>query len=1538
VSESPLSAAFEGFSLSPQQARVWRLLPAAEEGAFRASCAVVLEGELDAARLRKALERMVERHEMLRTAFRCLPGMTVPLQVVGAGSLVWEERSGNGLQDAEAAAEALSVAPGETAGGSPLRAVLSPLAPDRHLLVLSLPALCADRRSLSRLPGEIGRGWSTQVDGPPMQYADFAGWQNEILDAPETAEEREFWRRQDLAPHLEAGTPGERFAPRHTRAVEIGAAPSASSPAAFLLACWQVLLARLTGEPELVIGVGCDGREYEELEEVLGPVEKVLPVAGRVDPAERFAQVVRRAARSVEQVRAHQNAFSWERLAEWSEKPDALLAVRYAFSFEEEGTSVEVPGLRLRPLRAEAAAEIFKLRIEGTADLGGSLRVRLAYDASRCTAEEAERLAGWFAGLARRAAAAPDTLCGGLDPLSEAERRRELIGRNDTAVDLGARCLHDLVAAQARNTPDRVAVRAEEGTLTHAALWAAAGRIAGRLHALGVGRDVPVAIHAERSLEMVAGLLGILRAGGCYVPLDPDHPAERLSGILAEVRPRAILSQAHLADRLPPADVRTDVPRIVLAEAAAPGEPGGSPEIPEGIPEGSADLDSLAYAIFTSGSTGRPKGVMVPHRAIVNRLLWMQRELPLEANDRVLQKTPFGFDASIWEIFCPLLAGAELVLARPGGHQDSSYLARAAAGFGITVLQLVPSQLRPFLEEPEVVACASLRRVFCGGEELPADLERRLATLLPGAVLHNLYGPTEVAIDATFWVCREPTVGRSVPIGHPLANVQVYLLAPGGQPTLPGAPGELYVGGTGVARGYMGRPDLTAERFVPDSFSGAPGARLYRTGDLVRRRSGGEIEYLRRADRQLKIRGVRIEPHEIEAVLAGCAGVRQAIVAAVPDPEGDATHLSAYVVAADGEAPTAADLRRRLAEALPAAMIPSVLGVVRSLPLTPNGKLDLRALEAAALAASREERAAVYEAPRTPTEQLLAEIWADVLETGRPPGLSENFFDLGGHSLRATQLVSRVRRVFQIELSVRDLFERPTVQSLAARLDDLLRGGEGTAAPRLEPVPRDGRRLVLSFAQQRLWFLDRLQPGSSFYNIPTAIRFLGRLDRAALERSLGEIVRRHEVLRTVFREGEDGEPEQVVGSSGPVTLPLADLSGLPPAALAAEADRQVAAEIARPFDLETGPLFRALLLRLGEEAHVGVLSMHHITSDGWSTAVLVREVAALYPAFAEGRPSPLAELPIQYADFASWQRHWLRGDLLESQIGWWRERLAGAPPILALPTDRPRPAVQTFRGGSEARPLAADLAGGLRELARREGASLFMVLVAAGAVLLRWWSGQEDLVIGTDVANRNRHETEGLIGFFINQLALRTRLVGDPSFREVLEQVRGEALGAYAHEDLPFDQLVLALNPERSRKHSPLFQVKVNLHNIPTPDLELPELRIEPLRLVRDTAQFDLIVNFMEAPPGMIVSADFANDLFDARTIARLLADLEILLAAVAGRPDARLGELCDALSKADRELRQAEQSERRQVRARTLKQVRREAVSVPAGGDDGNA
>ncbi len=1057
-----------------------------------------------------------------------------------------------------------------------------------------------------------------------------------------------------------------------------------------------------------------------------------------------------------------------------------------------------------------------------------------------------------------------------LPMLSAAEYRQLTVEWNATAVDYPrARPVHELIEQQAEAAPDVLALVFEEKQLSYRELNAAANRLAHRLIAAGVCPDTLVGICAERSIEMVVGLLATLKAGAAYVPLDPDYPAERLAYMLDDACNGLLLTRQSVWSRL---DLEQDGLQVMdLNMALAAHYPSTNPGI-------AVDPRQLAYAIYTSGSTGKPKGAGVPHCGLTNRLLWMQDTYRLTSADRVLQKTPFGFDVSIWEFFWPLMTGATLIVAKPGDHQDPARLAKLIQRHGITTLHFVPAMLQAFVEHEALPQCPSLRRVFASGEALPAQLQQSFYRQSK-AVLHNLYGPTEASIDVTAWTCiDEPSL--TVPIGKPIANTQIYLLDAEMEPVPAGVEGELYIGGAQLARGYHRRPDLTAERFVPDPF-GPPGGRLYRTGDLARWRTDGAIEYVGRTDHQVKIRGLRIELGEIESALLTHPQVREAVVVAREDQTGD-QRLVAYLTM--HEEATAETLRAHLQSSLPDYMTPSAFVLLDALPLSPNGKIDRRALPAPSQVRND------YIAPRTAAETMLAHVWSELLECERV-GIHDNFFALGGHSLLAAKLVARLRKLTGVELPLRAIFAAPVLHELAQRVDEARRHSRFEAAADswtdddawAIPEPADrADALPLSFAQQRLWFLDQMETGAAFYNMAGGLRLTGELDIAALEAAMNDIVQRHEVLHTTYALSGD-RSVQVIAKQARVPFLVTDLSGISLQERDVEARKLVQQEAEQPFDLRAAPLLRAHVLRLDAQVHWLLLTLHHIAADGWSMDILQREIAAFYRQHKTNVPAALPPLSWQYADFAAWQRR--QGAQWERQLDYWRNQLAGAPALQELPTDHARPAVQSYQGAHFRFVLPQGLAERLHALGRENGATLFMTLLSAFGVLLSRYSAQDDLCIGTPVANRRHADFEGLIGCFVNTLVLRLTLQGKAAFMDLLRQVRETALDAYAHQDIPFERLVNVLHPERDLSHAPLFQVMFALENNAAHKLMLDGLEAQPLEIDLPIAKFDLTLTMREESGRLEGLFEYNIDLFERTTIERMVGHFECLLTAIVDQP-----------------------------------------------------
>jgi amino acid adenylation domain-containing protein len=1469
-----VTAAIEGFTLSPQQARLWKQQESAPAIGFRAVCVLRPAAPLDAEILGAALREVIRRNEILRTGFRQIPGMELPLQVIG------ETFAPSLRQVAGEEIETLLQELGAAAGGT-LTAVLADL-PDGQRLLLGVPALCADLVGLANLAGEVERCYRSLTHGgssgeEPVQYADVASWMSELLENRDPLA-RKYWQEHGVPPAA-ATLPFERpraeegFAPRR---IELDVpAPLAerlrdlsrdlgTPPAAVLMTVWCLLLQRLTGRRALVVGGAFDGRRHEELHGALGLFARHLPVAFTAEGS--FAAAVRGVAGALAELA------EWQELFDGSGLDGAAGEAFFPFCFEFSGAPES--GLFAME-RRQSVFDRFDLKLV-CHETPAELRVELFHSPETLRQEDAARIASWFSELLRDAVGRPTAAVDDLVMLTPADRDG-WCRLNDTAFDFGpAKTLAERFEEQVDRAPDRIAVVFRERTITYGELDRLANRLARRLRESRVGPDRKVALCVERSPEMVVGILAILKAGGAYVPVDPAYPTARRAFMLEDADAAIVLTETKLPEELPAGREILCLDRDGPAIARLP---------PERLPS-SASPDSLAYVIYTSGSTGQPKGVMISHRAISNRLLWQQRAFPLAADDRVLQKTPYSFDASVWEIFLPLLAGACLVVAEPGGHQDAAYLVAAVARHEVTVLQLVPSLLAVLLDEPGAApGCRTLRRLFCGGEAYPAELARRCRDRL-GVEICNLYGPTEVSIDASFHP-GPAAVGESVvPIGRPLDNARLHLLDPAGRQVPPGIAGELFVAGPGLARGYLDRPALTGERFVPDPFAAVPGGRLYRTGDRARLAPTGEVHFLGRIDQQVKIRGVRIEPGEVEAVLQQHPEVQGAAVLVREDAPGE-PRLVGYAVMARDAVRDPGEIRGFLASRLPSHLVPAALVLLDELPRLPNGKVDRAALPAPD--AARPDRAPSYVPPRTPTEEILAGIWAEILGMDRI-GARDNFFDLGGHSLVATRVVARVREAFRIDLPVRKLFEAPTVSALAQEVDQVMRADGGVRRPPLVPVPRD-RHLPLSFAQQRLWFLQQLEPESPAYSLPGALRLSGRLDRDGLERSISEIVRRHEALRTTFRTVQ-GEPVQIVHRAAPVRVPILDLSGI--AGDREERLREVlTAEALRPFDLETGPLLRLLLVQLGTDEHVLFFNLHHVISDGWSVGVLVRELTTLYGAASRGEAVTLPELPVQYADFSVWQRQWLQGEVLAAQLAYWRQRLAGAPEVLSLATDKPRPIVQSYRGATLGRLVPADLAESLRHLSRKGSVTLFTTLLAGFKGLLQRYGAGDDVVVGTNMASRDQIEIEGLIGFFVNSLVLRTELDAGSTFQELMGRVRETLLGAFAHQDLPFDRVVEELQPRRDLSVTPLFQVVFDMDPADkAAGLELPGLQLAPIALANRSSKLDLSLTVDERPEGLLIVAEHSLDLLEPATVARLLGHFENLLRAAATEPDCRVRDL----------------------------------------------
>ena len=1493
--------------LSFAQERLW-FLEQLEPGSsvYNICRAARLTGPLKTDALERSLNEVILRHEVLRARFAVVDGR--PEQVTATAQrlmvpLIELHRLSYAERETETARLIAEEArrPFDLSLGPLLRPALLCLGHDDHILILTTHHIVSDAWSMGILTREIWTLYEAYANGNPsplqdlpIQYADYAVWQREWLRAEVLESQVSYWKKQlDGISMLNLPTDG--FRPKQqsfsgarqaiclseslTAAVNELSKREGVTPFMTLLAALQTLLYRYSGQEDVVVGSPITNRNRTEVEGLIGFFVNTLVLRTDLSGNPTFKELLLRVRAVCLGAYAHQD-LPFEKLVQ-ELQPDrdlsrhALFQVMFVLQNTPRHISA-LPGLSIERIDVDAGASKFDLTL-GLAERDQKLNGFIEYSTDLFDGPTIERMAGHFQVLLEGIVAHPDRPISTLPLLTEAERHQLLIEWNNTELDFPRdACIHELFEAQVERTPEAVALEFEGKQLTYRELNTQANELAHYLRSLGVGPEKLVGICIERSLQMVIGLLGILKAGGAYVPLDPADPKERVAFMLEDTQASVLLTQRSLMKSLP-----NHCAKIVCMDADWEVIDHES----ESCPPLEITAENLAYVIYTSGSTGRPKGVPISHRALCNHIAWTQRAIPLTPTDNVMQKTPLGFDASVWELFAPLLSGARLVVARPGGHQDSRYLIQLIAEKKITTLKLVPSLLRILLAEKEFSDCRSLKRVFCGGDILAVELQQQFYGRLD-AELYNLYGPTEACIDATYWPCRSKPGQTSVPIGRPIANTQVYILDRRLNPVPIGIPGELCIGGSGLARGYLNRPDLTAETFVPHPFISVPHAKLYRTGDVARYLPDGNIDFLGRADHQVKIRGFRIELDGIEVTLNQHPGVRESVVVARDDVRGEHCdsrnlisdrRLVAYVVPTL-EAPPVTDLRNFLKEKLPDYMLPSSFVMLQTLPLTTNGKIDRNALPA--LDGSRPQLTRTFVEPRTETEELVTRAWSEVLKLEKI-GAHDNFFELGGHSLLAIQVVSRVRDIFHRKVALRVLFEAPTIAGMATKIERTIRSGRGQDLPPIVPAPRDGV-LPLSMNQEQLWSLDQMVPRTHFFNMPYVYRLSGNLNVEALEMTLKEIFRRHEALRTVFTE-LNGRPVQVIKEGTDFQLPVIDLRSQ--ARSDVEAAGLIVEERQRPFDLSAGPLLRTTLLRLTDTDSLLLITMHHMIGDHWSTQLFRRELAELYGVFAERRPSPLPDSPIQFPDYVCWEKYLLDNGLLNAQLAYWKKQLAGPVPKLEFKKNGGRRKKLSFRTTHQRIEVDESLFAGINALARKEKCTPFMVLVAALNILLHLRTGQRDIWIGTLVANRAHKEVEGAIGHFLNTVILRTRISAKMTVRQLLRRVRHVTLAAHAHQELPFEYLARVLEEERNVDRCSLFQVLFNYQSYSNEPRKIPGLTLAPLDIrqlgdgsdVKLTA-FDLIFNMQDTSTKFTGSVNYKEDCFERGGVASMVEKLYEIL------------------------------------------------------------
>lgn len=1434
----------EGFRLSPQQERVWRLIQQDGAARYRARCAFMLDGELNVQALQRAVQEVVARHEILRTRLDIIPGMELPLQVIDDNVEVAIEIDHTTQID-----ELFT-----TSGSEQLEARLLQLAPQKQLLFFSLPAFCADGPSLRNLMNDLAQSYAGEVAEEPMQYVDFSAWQSDLLESPEAEAGKLYWRKRDLSEAaalklpFERSTTGKSITRSEEQTIEFATIEALASRynvpvSTVLLAALYALLWRLTGQSDLLIGVAHDGRRYEELSSVIGPITKYLPLACAVDDVE-FPQFVEQVQTVIDEARQWQEVFTYE--------SDESALMPFTFEYAEHAEPHRSGNLEFSLYREDVCFDRFKLKLSCEHE-AERLKLQFHLDENYYDPTAISYLSNQYHTLLTSLVVQPNTRLAQLNLLSDAERHRLLIAWNQTSATYSLdRCLHELFEDQVKRTPTNTAVVYKDTKLTYAELNERANQLAHKLRRGGVGPETLVGVMMERSLEMVVALLGIMKSGGAYLPLDPSYPDERLRLILEDAKPKLILKQA---------DVTTDQTE------------GSDPDL-------SFDPRHTCYVIYTSGSTGQPKGVMVPHRGICNRLLWMLSAFDFRSTDRFLQKTPYTFDAAGWEFFVPLLCGAQVVMAEPDGHQDTAYLVNAITAYEITILQLVPSMLQIVLEERGIENCRTLRHVFCGGEALPGSLHTRFHNRL-SCELHNLYGPTEYSIDAACWPSQPQTFERTVPIGRALSNTQLYVLDRNYEPVARGATGELFIGGSGLARGYLNRPELTAARFVPHCFATEPGKRLYRTGDLVRYAADGNLEFLGRVDHQVKVRGFRIELGEIEAVLCRHPQVREAIVVAREDGANGEKRLVAYVV---GELESAtSELRIHLSRHLPHYMIPAAFIVLDKLPLLSNGKVDRKRLPEPET--SRPSLADTYVPPTSEAERVLAGIWSEVLRVEQV-GVHDNFFELGGDSILSVQIITRAHRA-GLQLTAKQVFHRQTIAELAAVAGSAPQSqatqGEVTGDVQLTPAQ-------LQFFEQQL-----AEP--EHWNMAFMFALAEGVEVTALRGALSAVLLHHDGLRNHFQQLDGERWRQWCGAPDEVEVPFAevDLSEVPTSELRHSIET-AAANWQETLDLEHGPMMRAVHFSLGHERGARLLLVvHHLVMDVVSWRILLEDLQTAYQHLTSGVGVQLPAKSTSYQQWATKLQAYASSAELQEEVSYWTDERRSR--VQRLPVDQEgRNLEGTARRVSNK--LSPELTEALlREVPRVYNTQIDDVLLAALAGAHQRWSGERLLVVDAEGHGREALfddvDLTRTVGWFTSIYPVLLELPPGSDYGERLKSIK-EQVRRVQHNGVGYGVLrYLSPNESIRRQLAVQTQAEISFNYLGRYEQAMSEMQAVglfsaapeghgPRRAAVAERRYKLQVVFTVVGGELHISWEYSDEIHEAETVAQLaaeyLAELERLI------------------------------------------------------------
>ncbi len=1519
--------------LSPAQERIWFLDRFEQDsGAYNISVSMHLTGAVNVDVLEKSINAVINRHEILRTIFpekneqpiqEILPALSISLPIV---DLPQQTNAKTHTTLNEMARDEANKG-FDLANGPLLRANLLRVSAEENVLLLTMHHIISDAASFAIFFQDLSQIYNANIDGhspeiAPLafQYGDYAVWENDRLSGPVLEKQLDYWQNQlsgELTPlQLPLDYPRPAI---QTFSGETILLPLPDSLAdklrkfsqnheatlfMTLLAAFQVLLYRYTRQTDITIGSPVVNRNLSETQAMIGYFQNTMVFLGQFSPEERFSDMLSGVKQTV--LSAFENAdVSFEKLVE-TLAPNRDLSInplfQAAFLYQNELKSsswretLQLQDVAVKPLLTTNDTAKFDLTLALEAHQE-KLTAGIEFNTDLFKRETIQRMLSHFQTILEGIVAQPNIIVSEIPLLSEAEKQQILRDWNNSAMAYPkSKSIQQLFEAQAAATPTAPAVSfisqiqpnpnsefripnspKGQAQLSYGELNEKANQLAHYLIRQGVTPGTLVGIYMDRSVEMVVALLGILKAGGAYLPLDPAFPEKRLAFMLRDAKAPFLLTEAALLEGMP--ENQAEAIAIDKDWEKITAESKTNPQL---VPT----ENQLAYMIYTSGSTGNPKGVQIPHRAVVNFLFSMEKEPGFTAEDRLLSVTTLSFDISVLEIFLPLICGGGILLVDRFTAADGAALLQTLQASQATVMQATPSTWRMLLDAGWQAPLPL--KALCGGEAMPQTLADALSPLCES--LWNMYGPTET----TIWSAVD-RISASTPVrvGPPIANTQFYILDEKMLPLPIGVAGELYIGGDGLALGYFQRPDLTAEKFIPapsyiTQYSDAKSPqRIYKTGDLARYCPDGRIDFLGRLDQQVKIRGFRIELGEIESVLNEAPAISQAAVIVREDIPED-KRLVAYLQLNPGYSPKTSELKKIISEKLPDYMVPSNFMILDQFPLTPNGKLDRKALPAP----EETSRETIFVAPRTPQEQQISAIWEAVLGVEKP-GIHDNFFDLGGHSLKMTRVVSRIRDAFKVELPLRDFFEHPTIEGQSSQVGRLL---EIKTRQELPPIPAvSGRETApMSFAQQRLWFLDQLEPDSIAYNVPAAFRLQGTLNPDWLKASLEALGNRHESLRTVFAIAED-QPVQLIRP----TFQL-DFQMIPVEEASTATDEKELPDVVQQrlnnacqvkFDLENGPLFQAVLLKISEADHILLLNMHHIISDGGSLEILFREIVENYKSLSQSQEISQPETAVQYADYAIWQQAQMQEKSLTSQLKYWKNQLANLSP-LELPTDNPRPAEQSYHGSAASLVIPSTLTNELRELSRQSGSSLFMTMLATFQVLLHRYSGQSDIAVGTPVSGRHHPDLENIVGMFVNTLVLRGKFSDDLIFSDLLNEVRSTCLDAFANQDIPFEKLVEEIQPDRDMSRNPLFQVMFIMQTDFWQSFDLPNLQITPASLDPGTARFDLTCSVMENGDELVVAFEYSKDIFDATTIQRMLNHFENLLTAIAKYPFQKIAEL----------------------------------------------